>query len=968
LLTYPGSTVPTPIATPATATAPPPRSIHWNHGIGVFAGFSAFFTLFFAPILFHDLLFGEGDGLVYYLPAFLSSPQLWSDRVFGGYPIAADPQMMTWYPVAMLLRWIPHSWNVFIILAYILAASFAYCYSLTITRSRFAALCAGLVYSLSGFMIGHLSHVTMVHAAAWIPLVLAALENLRHRFNRQWWAIGIVAVACCWLGGHPQITVYGLGLGVFYAIVLGWTAPIGRWRYYGISLSVLTLGLLLCAIQILPTWQLSKLSVRAAMTFQSFNDYSLPAWQSIQLLFPYLFGGAELAPYVPGYWGKWFLVELSGYVGLMPLMLAIVSLVGDRRRRLVYFWLVVGTLAFLFAMANDTPLGALLFKVPVYNKFRAQGRHMVEVAMAASALTGLGITTIQQRWITRRRIATIVGLSLVSMVGLSLLLIFPPIVAFYQQQASNVGLSALDFRPWRNPSVGIPLLTVGLSGMALLLWGKHRTAPWAMAILSVTLLWDLASFSWFWSWQPAGAANTASIAPPPAAQFFQQRLAANHQRLITTQGSVRSGNDRLAPNMTRVWQLPNASGYTPLMLSRVGEMMNMNYGGVVNQLPTSATNRSLDLMAIRYAVVPPPVTQGPIAGIHWSPENLPIAVGTGACAANTNPTVRLDLPPTLPPVAAIGIVSSLSCSPPVPNNVEIAQIQAIGADRRIHKLSLQAGRDTSEWAYDCADVKPTMRHRRAPLFQQVGIEKPGAGRCNYNSYVSILPLDQAQPIRQLVIQSRPVAGVPSVRLDIQKISLLHAGPPQSSQISAFGLTPNLDGTPRWQAIADLSGTTVYENKLAMPRTWLVSEWIQATPPQILAAIQTGKLPDGREFDPHRMALVEGWGSQKWPDLQPSDIAKVVTIADTQVKIQTQTVSPAFLILSDVNYPGWQVTIDGQSAPLLPVNYVQRGVQVPAGTHLVQFAFRPRIFRVGVAGTIIAGLATILSLTTKPPAI
>jgi uncharacterized membrane protein YfhO len=106
------------------------------------------------------------------------------------------------------------------------------------------------------------------------------------------------------------------------------------------------------------------------------------------------------------------------------------------------------------------------------------------------------------------------------------------------------------------------------------------------------------------------------------------------------------------------------------------------------------------------------------------------------------------------------------------------------------------------------------------------------------------------------------------------------------------------------------------------------------------------LPGGRSFDPAQIALVENAPSQKLPDLQPTDIAKVVTIADTQVKIQTQTAAAAVLILSDVDYPGWQVTIDGKPTPLLAVNYVQRGVQIPAGSHWVQFAFRPRIFHIG----------------------
>jgi uncharacterized membrane protein YfhO len=46
------------------------------------------------------------------------------------------------------------------------------------------------------------------------------------------------------------------------------------------------------------------------------------------------------------------------------------------------------------------------------------------------------------------------------------------------------------------------------------------------------------------------------------------------------------------------------------------------------------------------------------------------------------------------------------------------------------------------------------------------------------------------------------------------------------------------------------------------------------------------------------------------------------------------------VLSENDYPGWHVYVDGQSADLLRVNYAQRGVVVPAGSHQVSFVYRP----------------------------
>src|SRR5260370_4321447 len=156
---------------------------------------------------------------------------------------------MTWYAAAFLFSLLPGSWNVFMILAYVAGSSFMYGYLYTLTRSRFAALTSGLMFGLSGFMLAHLGHAVIVHAACWIPLIIWALEELRQQLAARWLLIGVAAVTLCFLGGHSQIFFYGLMLGGAYAVVVGWSAPAGRWRYY---LAALVMGLLGMGVAAIP--------------------------------------------------------------------------------------------------------------------------------------------------------------------------------------------------------------------------------------------------------------------------------------------------------------------------------------------------------------------------------------------------------------------------------------------------------------------------------------------------------------------------------------------------------------------------------------------------------------------------------------------------------------------------------------------------------------------------------------------
>ena len=49
---------------------------------------------------------------------------------------------------------------------------------------------------------------------------------------------------------------------------------------------------------------------------------------------------------------------------------------------------------------------------------------------------------------------------------------------------------------------------------------------------------------------------------------------------------------------------------------------------------------------------------------------------------------------------------------------------------------------------------------------------------------------------------------------------------------------------------------------------------------------------------------------------------------------------SLLVLTDVHYPGWKATVDGEPAQIERVDYLLRGVRVPAGSHRVEFSYEP----------------------------
>jgi hypothetical protein len=919
---------------------------NFKHSLVVIFIFTVIYLIFFSPVLFSNTLLAPGDGFVQSVPAFYSSRTLWTPLLLGGFPVAADVTPQTWYPVSLVFSLIPNSWNAFVVSAYVLASSFSYGYIYALTQSRLAALVGGIIYGMSGFMMAHLGHTSMIHTAVWMPLLIWALEKLRHHFSLSWFAVGVCTVACSFLAGHPQIFVYTMGLSAVYVLVLGWSAPLGRWKYYRLYLGVLVLGVALAAIQIIPTIELANLTPRSVMSFDDFVSFSLPVHQAIHLIFPFLFGGSSHSLYKLPYFGEWNLTELAGYIGLLPLLLAVLGFLAYYNKLVTNFWFGVVLFTLLLTLGNATPLGQLMYHLPAYNKFRAPARHAVEMALAVSVLAGLGVASVQKQVVSNRLLIRTVLVS-TGVIGLSLMGIF----IFSGQLSKKVidaGVRKLTFVPWLNPIVGIPLLIFLLAVVSLIYWSKSTQSKSRCLWLLLILILDLGSFGWFYEWHD-GAPSKNLLTPTVSTQHYKEVLISSQQRMLPLGSGL---VEEIPPNISRLWGVPSASGYGPLILSRVSELLSMTAAGEVQGNWDHTDNRSLDIMSVRYVFIPKPSTVTDDKGVSWSKEDMNISFGTG-CGTQEPNSVNIQVPAQTS-ATAIGIVSSLGCSTGVVNNDEVVRILVTDANGNVVTQSLQAGRDTSEWAYECSDVLPNMQHRKAPIFESFPTERESLQTCTGHTYVSIFSVEKLRDVKNIKLEWVGSAG----GISIKKISLINGKTQQSYPITT------LSDATRWNHVEDINATSVYENLRAMPRAWLVPEVVSAKSEDILNSIKSSKLPDGRLFNPSKVALVKNALKFKTSNLDASATAKVVNLSDTRVEVTTNSSSPAFLVLSDVYYPGWKATVDGKNVHLFQTDYVLRGVLVPSGKHIVKFEFKPLSFHLGL-GISAASLTLLGYLALKP---
>src|SRR5258705_10636 len=945
----------------------------FKEALAVLLCYSLVYLVFFSPVLFSNRLLAPGDGIIYFLPNFAAPRVLWETMIWGGFPSVGDTQLMLWYPPALLFSLFGAvGYQPFLLAAYVLASSFTYAYSLTLTRSRLAAAISGCVYGLGGFLVAHVGHASLVHSAAWLPLLIWALAMMQRKTSgRIWFVVAALAVAACALAGHPQIFVYSLCLGTAFVLITGWQAEVGCLRYFLSSLVAVGLGVGIAAVQLWPTSELASLSWRAALSFQESVAYEMPLRQLPMLVFPYLYGGSPGSFYGSPYFGAWpssadgwGAGELTGYVGLITLVFAAAGFIVQRRSTQARFWLGAAAIALLLTLGESTPLAQLVYHLPVLNKFRSPARHFVELTFSLSVLAGFGVSAVQQHAVNGRSIKLLIlGAAAGFLVCLASLFVFAGKINELALQ--RIG-QPVNLKPWANPAVAVPLLIL-LAACAVIFYWQHAPNSRVRTVLLVgVVLIDLASFGWFYEWHYRSPYK-AYLQAPAAMQPYRAELEKQQQRILPVRGGTGRVSE-LPPNLSKLWRIPSASGYGPFILTRLSRLLTMPPHGSVDESWRDPASQRLALMTVRYLIVPPDevvLTTTDARGTRWATSDFSVDLGPG-CNPKNPTNFIVDLPPATH-ATSIALVGALACSVHIPDGQEVLTLVLTDGSGASLEYGLRAGRDFSEWAYDCPDVKPMMQHRRAEVFRTYPTQRDPVN-CEGHYYVSRVRLNPQRlgtdgfVPQRLELRWSGLAGT----FALKKITLINDQTASSTPVSP--LAASLGESTRWRKVGEINATNsgygaevksedigasvVFENLRARPRAWLVFELVRSSTDEAFNAIRTSRLPDGRAFDVARQALVEAPLTLNG-QVDSNTKVEIVGLRARETVVRTSSIGRAFLVTSDVYYPGWRATIDDVPASVYQTDYALRGVMIPSGTHEVRFQFTSSRFFYGAMVSLVS---------------
>lgn len=350
------------------------------------------------------------DGIAEFYPWRLFAAQtlhsgylpLWNPHQFCGTPFVANSQSAVFYPLNLLFCLLPvaQAFGVSVLLHLFLTGGFAYFFlrSPALGLGRAASLLGAVAWQLCHWQVAWLALPTFLCVSAWLPLALLLVDRAAHRPSATRAVPLGVCLGLMLLAGHLQIALYCFGLVTAYAVFRILPRVKAHWpALLGCAVLALLLAFGLAAPQLLPTFELARISHRAGgpptwAAYQGYVHLAVPPVNLVTLFLPGFFG----SPTRGTYWGVYTnggpgaYMENACYGGVLTLLLALAGLAATwRGSATTRFFAISAAVSLLLALG--TPLNALpFFGLPGFAQTGSPGRILVLWSFCLTVLAATG--------------------------------------------------------------------------------------------------------------------------------------------------------------------------------------------------------------------------------------------------------------------------------------------------------------------------------------------------------------------------------------------------------------------------------------------------------------------------------------------------------------------------------------------------------------------------------------------------
>jgi hypothetical protein len=292
----------------------------------------------------------------------------WNPFTYCGVPIHADITAQVFYPptwlaigmdlatgAGRLFYWL----HVSTALHMAIAGLGAYFLLRKLACSPLAAFFGATVFQLGPFFASQAEHFGSICAAAWFPWILLSLVHLGEGFRKRWLGVLALCTGMGILSGFPQTVISELGLAAVFCLVLIGSkgAPA---RLILQFLSGCALGFGIAAIQLIPTLQLSGLSI-ASLRYEWLRSSGGMPWQAlVSFVWPNYYHIFE--PWDARYTLPYDFTTLYTFCGYITIVLIVLAPVFFRKSRMIAASVGLWILSAIWMLGHNTPIYTVLFR------------------------------------------------------------------------------------------------------------------------------------------------------------------------------------------------------------------------------------------------------------------------------------------------------------------------------------------------------------------------------------------------------------------------------------------------------------------------------------------------------------------------------------------------------------------------------------------------------------------------------
>jgi hypothetical protein len=327
---------------------------------------------------------------------------MWVPYLYSGMPTVASFFADMFYPFSVLLRLLMPvhvAWTYTFILQIFVAGLGTYLFLKRLKVPKTVAFVLAIAYMFCGSVVSntHEGHDGRLIVESLLPMVLYFLERGIESGRLIDFLLSGTMLGLQLLSGHLQETYYTGMIAIIYFVFRFITrvhddrkAGIrtgARLRLIWLFVVMLVFMGCLAAIQYLPVYGNLAAGVRGGSRGYAFaSSWSMPPEETFDLITAKFSGGLD------HYWGRNPFKHHTEYLGILPLILALVALVFCWRERIVKFFFGLFCFALLMAWGGHTPF----YYIPYYlfpgtGKFRAPSLIFFVAAFSVVVLAAFGL-------------------------------------------------------------------------------------------------------------------------------------------------------------------------------------------------------------------------------------------------------------------------------------------------------------------------------------------------------------------------------------------------------------------------------------------------------------------------------------------------------------------------------------------------------------------------------------------------